>query len=417
MKHKLEKASSITSANSRGEDDDLTILESSALHQLLLPDGYYNYLDIAKPQSRHTRRTPFTSTSANIEDEIDVDAVKRNYRKLSLKHHPDRRGGDAETFRLLARAKKVLCTPKLREQYDLLGLDLDDDVLDADHENDHVSEDSKTASGDSAGGRSASPEHGGATDGESGNSDSILSTIASAVLAFLLQMMVRTIFMALVVCFISKYRFVIFAAWIFLGFVAFRIRQAAPQGFEGREYLSLIGIGMGIWFMYSARAKGLLNNGDGLPVFWYFWLGEAVTMTLFLRNSFPGATGWARTLGIAALSSMCSFVLRGYFARYVFVFFIFGGLAILSVIVFPILDMLLEELINEKMRKVGEKVRHGAEKQVEELARLRALCRTQQLQINELKAPTYSPKGVWNQNIGGRSNKMGNRSNSMHEMD
>jgi curved DNA-binding protein CbpA len=46
---------------------------------------------------------------------------------LSLKHHPDKSGGDADTFRVLNRAQKVLLNPKLRQQYDILGLDLDDD--------------------------------------------------------------------------------------------------------------------------------------------------------------------------------------------------------------------------------------------------------------------------------------------------
>jgi DnaJ-class molecular chaperone len=40
--------------------------------QLLAPDGYYVYLKIDK------------STSTDI----DEDLIKKNYRKLSLKHHP-----------------------------------------------------------------------------------------------------------------------------------------------------------------------------------------------------------------------------------------------------------------------------------------------------------------------------------------
>lgn len=45
---------------------------SEAMMQLLAPDGYYAYLKIDK------------SASA----EIDEDLIKKNYRKLSLKHHP-----------------------------------------------------------------------------------------------------------------------------------------------------------------------------------------------------------------------------------------------------------------------------------------------------------------------------------------
>jgi DnaJ-class molecular chaperone len=84
---------------------------SEALMQLLAPDGYYTYLGVPKQTT----------------GEVDVDLIKKNYRKLSLKHHPDKRGGDAETFRVLNRAQKVLSTVKVRQQYDTLGLDLDDD--------------------------------------------------------------------------------------------------------------------------------------------------------------------------------------------------------------------------------------------------------------------------------------------------
>ena len=44
------------------------------------------------------------------------DLVKKAYRKKSIKHHPDKPGGDAETFRILKRAQTVLSNPKLRQQ-------------------------------------------------------------------------------------------------------------------------------------------------------------------------------------------------------------------------------------------------------------------------------------------------------------
>jgi hypothetical protein len=99
---------------------------SQALLQLLAPDGYYAYLKIPKA------------------DVIEADQVKKNYRKLSLKHHPDKRGGDAETFRVLNRAQKVLMAPKLKQQYDILGLDLDDDEEKHDDDDDGREETSTT---------------------------------------------------------------------------------------------------------------------------------------------------------------------------------------------------------------------------------------------------------------------------------
>ena len=57
---------------SSSEDNDKP---SEAMMKLLAPDGYYAYLKVPK--------TPNA--------EIDEDLVKKNYRKLSLKHHPGTR--------------------------------------------------------------------------------------------------------------------------------------------------------------------------------------------------------------------------------------------------------------------------------------------------------------------------------------
>jgi hypothetical protein len=49
---------------------------TEAMMQLLAPDGYYKYLNVPKPNANNTN------------EEVDGDLVKKNYRKLSLKHHP-----------------------------------------------------------------------------------------------------------------------------------------------------------------------------------------------------------------------------------------------------------------------------------------------------------------------------------------
>jgi hypothetical protein len=128
---------------------------SEALLELLSPDGYYTYLGISKPGSQgpatdtssngsgsssgssnsstNAEHKPLSGSSSSVPG-IDEDAVKKNYRKLSLKHHPDKPKGDADTFRVLNRAKRVLMNPKLRQQYDILGIDLDDDEMEHDTE-------------------------------------------------------------------------------------------------------------------------------------------------------------------------------------------------------------------------------------------------------------------------------------------
>jgi len=97
--------------------------------------------------------------------------VKKNYRKLSLRHHPDK-GGDVDTFRVLNRAQKVLTNPKLRQQYDILGIDLDDD----EEEQHHANED----------------EQGADDKGQQSTQGGIIQEIAGNVLTGVIQVGVRT---------------------------------------------------------------------------------------------------------------------------------------------------------------------------------------------------------------------------------
>lgn len=87
-------------------------------------------------------------------------------------------GGDAETFKVLARAYRVLLNPKLREQYDILGIDLDDDAAHNDNgtpppdENGHGTHDADASSSSTAQG--------------------IVQEIASMALTSIIQLVVRT---------------------------------------------------------------------------------------------------------------------------------------------------------------------------------------------------------------------------------
>ncbi|HPU84749.1 MAG TPA: DnaJ domain-containing protein, partial [Candidatus Latescibacteria bacterium] len=59
-----------------------------------------------------------------IERTANDDAVKKAYRKLALKYHPDRNPGDKaaeEKFKELAEAYEVLSDPEKRQRYDRFG--------------------------------------------------------------------------------------------------------------------------------------------------------------------------------------------------------------------------------------------------------------------------------------------------------
>lgn len=55
-----------------------------------------------------------------VPKDVDAKTLKKTYRKLALKHHPDR-GGDADTFKKMSVAYEVLSDPEKREKYDKYG--------------------------------------------------------------------------------------------------------------------------------------------------------------------------------------------------------------------------------------------------------------------------------------------------------
>ena len=355
----------------------VTPLDSeAALHLLLSPDGYYRYLSVAQPPPTGPG---FLSggggggggtTEAGAE--VDLDAVRRNYRRLSLRHHPDRPGGDADTFRVLNRAKRVLTNPKLRKEYDLLGLDLDDD------DEDHHEEGGGAGGGgggDGAGGK-AGASGGGAgagtasgtskedeAGGGSGGPDSIMSHLASSTLASILQVAVRTVAMGLASTLLCRYLLTLVPAAAFLCYLSYRIRQTGrkvPGSVLPLQVAAPLALVAGLVLMYCGR-----DAAAGRPWSWTFWSGEALVMTMFLVNSVPVPRGRVLhplpAVALFALGSLLvSLLLRGRFWRYSALVAFEAVLAFLAVLIFPIMEMILEEIMNEKLRKIGEQVRAHA---------------------------------------------------------
>ena len=62
---------------------------------------YYNILGVSKGASQ--------------------EEIKRAFRKLAHKHHPDKKGGDENKFKEINEAYQVLSDEKKRQQYDQFG--------------------------------------------------------------------------------------------------------------------------------------------------------------------------------------------------------------------------------------------------------------------------------------------------------
>jgi len=89
---------------------------------------------------------------------------------------------------------------------------------------------------------------------------------------------------------------------------------------------------------------------------WTFWFGEMLVMALFMNNSVEQKSPLIVVV-FMTLAFIFSLIMKGRFWRYLTLLGFQAVLALLVVLVFPIMEMVLESIVDEKMRKVGEKIR------------------------------------------------------------
>ena len=85
-----------------------------------------------------------------------------------------------------------------------------------------------------------------------------------------------------------------------------------------------------------------------------------LTINMFFQTSLPPQQQAPTTIlniVLLVIAFFVALILKGRFWRYAIVVGFETILAILTVLIFPIMEMLLEEIINEKLKRVGEKVR------------------------------------------------------------
>jgi DnaJ-class molecular chaperone len=58
-----------------------------------------------------------------VEKSATTDEIKKAYKKLAMKYHPDRPTGDAAKFKEIQGAHEVLSKPESRDVYDKYGLE------------------------------------------------------------------------------------------------------------------------------------------------------------------------------------------------------------------------------------------------------------------------------------------------------
>ena len=190
--------------------------------------------------------------------------------------------------------------------------------------------------------------------------------------------------MAFVSLLLTKYKYITIAAILFLLYTSFQINRARSSGTLSIGLFDVVApmiISTGLVLMYYGRVPPpLLEDGATNTSYsfwsWTFWCGEALVMAMFAINSLTGKENSVLQpsppviVGFYILSMIICLILRGKTWRYVTVLGFEMGLALLAVIVFPIMEMILEEILNEKLKKVGEKVRQYA-KTTEEVYKMK----------------------------------------------
>lgn len=153
--------------------------------------------------------------------------------------------------------------------------------------------------------------------------------------------------MAFVSLLVARYIWTLLPAMAFLAFIAYKI-QSAPAS-SMMEVTSPFIIGTGLILMYQSY------NSEG----WFvFWVGESLTIGMFTLNSLSGFPKSTPVLAATFLfSSLCALWFRGKFWNYAIVLGLELFLAIFIALAFPIMEMVLEAILNDKLRKVGDKVR------------------------------------------------------------
>ena len=155
---------------------------------------------------------------------------------------------------------------------------------------------------------------------------------------------------------VVRYIWTLLIALAFLSFVAFRIYTmasnpaSAAAGASTADMLSPFMIGTGLILMYQSPNS-----------FWLFWIGESFVIGMFTVNSLNMVTLYNHAaiiyISISIFSLLAALWFRGKFWNYAIVIGLELFLAIFIAVAFPIMEMVLEAILNDKLRKVGDKLR------------------------------------------------------------
>lgn len=169
--------------------------------------------------------------------------------------------------------------------------------------------------------------------------------------------------MAAASLFITRWKYTTIPAILFLSYTSLQVYQARNKETTGPlittfDIISPLCISTGMLLMFFGR-----SDSEQGPWTKTFWAGEALVMTLFCLNTLSSREATTLrpslplSLGLYFIFGLLALYIRGKGWRYISCLSIELGCALVAVLVFPMMEMLMETLIDEKLKKVGERVR------------------------------------------------------------
>tara|TARA_Y100001937_G_C6957578_1_gene257462 strand:+ start:87 stop:647 length:561 start_codon:yes stop_codon:yes gene_type:complete len=103
----------------------LELMETKIIYKNSLRKFHQDFSQDISEQPKPDKKVDTKDPYEQIETEVSEDTMKKVYRKVANKVHPDKKGGDKEKFQLAAKANKNKDFGQLLEMADELEIDIE----------------------------------------------------------------------------------------------------------------------------------------------------------------------------------------------------------------------------------------------------------------------------------------------------
>ena len=103
----------------------LELMEAKIIYKNSLQKFHKDFSQDIKPEENNKDKVDIKDPYEEIKTDVSEDTIKKVYRKVANKTHPDKKGGDKKMFQLAAEANKNNDFGQLLEMADELEIDIE----------------------------------------------------------------------------------------------------------------------------------------------------------------------------------------------------------------------------------------------------------------------------------------------------